>query len=77
MEREQAEDSASQPDRPTRPSQRTTALPRGGEAAERPESWKIEIVVGAFGEWESDPFRFETLGERWPTRVILSFDGRQ
>jgi hypothetical protein len=63
MERVQAEDSASQPDGPDQALPAHDALPRGGEAAERSVSWKIEIVVDDSGEWESDPFRFETLDE--------------
>lgn len=31
--------------------------------AEGPLSWKIEVVVDDSGEWESDPFRFETVDE--------------
>jgi hypothetical protein len=31
--------------------------------AEGSQSWKIEVVVDDSGEWESDPFRFETVDE--------------
>ncbi len=39
------------------------APPREGEAAERSASWKVEVIADDSGEWESDPFRFETLDE--------------
>jgi hypothetical protein len=84
----QAEDSVGQPDGPDQAIPVHEALPRDGEAAERPASWKIEVVVDDSGEWESDPFRFETLDEalayardldlRWAavrdSRVVKSHD---
>jgi hypothetical protein len=63
MERVQVENSATQSDDPDQAIPGHSALPRGGEAAERSVSWKIEIVVDDSGEWESDPLRFETPDE--------------
>jgi hypothetical protein len=36
---------------------------RDGEAGEAVMSWKIEVVVDDSGEWEGDPWRFETEHE--------------
>jgi hypothetical protein len=33
------------------------------EAGERPASWRIEVKVNDSGEWEGDPYRFETVHE--------------
>jgi hypothetical protein len=88
MEQVPAEDSSGQPDGPGQAIPVHEAHPRDGEAAERPASWKIEVVVDDSGEWESDPFRFETLDEalayardldlRWAAvrdrRVVKSHD---
>jgi hypothetical protein len=39
------------------------AIRRDGEAGEAGMSWKIEVVVDDSGEWEGDPWRFETERE--------------
>lgn len=39
------------------------AISRDGAAGEAGMSWKIEVVVDDSGEWEGDPWRFETERE--------------
>jgi hypothetical protein len=39
------------------------AIGRDGEAGEARMSWKIEVMVDDSGEWEGDPWRFETQRE--------------
>ena len=48
-------------DRPAQSIPVCEAGPHDKEAAEGPLSWKIEVVADDSGEWESDPFRFETV----------------
>jgi hypothetical protein len=63
MERAEVEDSAGQSDGPIEAIPAPDVPLRSGEPADRPASWKIEVVVDDSGQWESDPFRFETLDE--------------
>lgn len=39
------------------------AIRGDGEAGEAGMSWKIEVMVDDSGEWEGDPWRFETERE--------------
>lgn len=39
------------------------AIRRDGKAGEAGMSWKIELVVDDSGDWECDPWRFETEHE--------------
>jgi hypothetical protein len=40
-----------------------SAVRRAGAAGGTSTSWRIEVMVDDSGEWESDPFRFQTWHE--------------
>jgi hypothetical protein len=63
MQQGQEEGSAGQPVGSGGEAPAHEPITHGGKLAEPPLSWKVEVVVDDSGEWESDPFRFETRGE--------------
>jgi hypothetical protein len=58
----QEEGSAGQPNGAGREIPAREATREDGMTA-APQSWKVEVVMDDSGEWECDPFRFETHDE--------------